>query len=732
MIAIDFEFRYPAEKCMGLISCSVALPGEEPITWWLWEDPAAKAALCGWLLAHREHVFIGYSIQQAEARCFAALGLNPNDFKWRDLMLEWRWLRNGDDRYSYGHVISESGFPMVTVPPVARTGKKASQEEIAEAAAENAEYLSDVEAQLSNELEGAKVGMQQAGWSLLDCQFFFEAIDFTGYRRAAETKKRVRDGMIIGRTPEQIVEAKDDILAYNADDVADLIDLADRLTDAMIEVASEEHVCFEKGDQRWGNPDVEGIQLDMGDWAARLAKYGNRGIPLHRGRLEKMLEVVPKLRSEEQFRWNREFPDSPLYRMGLSESVLAMRKLPAKQSPFIAGEFTKDSGMLQRLIGSFADTAGIKDWPKTRTGDYDTSKKVIDRYASGENLMKQYQRHQGFLSALRAFSADKQGNVEAMDYIGSDTRQRVDFGPYGTQTARNAAKAKSFCFLGPHWLRVLVDPEPGKVVIDLDFSAEETFIAAAVAGDENLFKTYSAADIYIAFAQLCGMYPSDLPVPTEDERAEEWFKPHKKTRNISKTLFLSQQFGAGAKSIAATLRVTLNDPGITDEDGQGYVESYREAYPELYAFSCELKRIYKPREGKGSPIMLQDGWRMGIDNPSALSAGNLPVQGLGSVILREACKRLDAAGFTVIATLHDAVTLYEPENGCEERAALAAKIMREAADYVLGRKGLRVGHPEIVRHGELWLHSEKAQEAWKKIGQYFASTTNQGEHDAQR
>ena len=110
---------------------------------------------------------------------------------------------------------------------------------------------------------------------------------------------------------------------------------------------------------------------------------------------------------------------------------------------------------------------------------------------------------------------------------------------------------------------------------------------------------------------------------------------------------------------------------------------------------------------------------MGIDNPSVLSAGNLPIQGLGSVILREACKRLDAAGFNVIATLHDAVTLYEPEDGCEERAAQAALIMREAADHVLGRKGLRVGHPEIIRHGELWLHSERAHEAWKKIGPHF-------------
>lgn len=719
MIAVDYEFRYPSEKHMGIISCSVALPGEDPITWWLWDDPVAQESHRQWLLAHKDHVFVGYSVQQAEARCFAALGLDPNGFKWRDLMLEWRWLRNGDDRYAYGHVISESGFPLVTVPPVARTGKKASQEELNEAAAENAEYLADVEDQLADALQGAQVGMQQAGWSLLDCQFFFEAIDFSGYKKAAETKKRVRDGMIIGRTPEQIVEARDEILAYNADDVADLLDLADRITEAMAEAASEEHVCCEKGEQTWGNPVVEQIQWDIGDWAARLAKYGNRGIPLHRGRLERMLEVVPQLRQEEQHRWNREYPDTPLYRVGLSENVLSMRKMAAKQSPYVSGDYTRDAGMVQEFIKAFADVAGIKDWPKTRTGDFDTSKKVIDRYASGENPMKQYQRHQGFLSALRAFSADKQGNVEAMGYIGADSFQRPDFGPYGTQTARNAAKAKSLCFLGPHWLRVLVDPEPGKVVIDLDYAAEETFIAAAVSGDENLFKTYDASDIYIQFAQLCGMYPQDLPIPNEDQRAEEWFKPYKKTRNVAKTLFLSQQFGAGAKSIAATLRVTLNDPTITDEDGMDYVERYREAYPELYELSCELKRLYKPREGKGNPIMLQDGWRMGIDNPSVLSAGNLPIQGLGSVILREACKRLDAAGFNVIATLHDAITLYEPEDGCEERASQAARIMREAADHVLGRKGLRVGHPEIIRHGELWLHSERAHEAWKKIGPHF-------------
>jgi len=461
---------------------------------------------------------------------------------------------------------------------------------------------------------------------------------------------------------------------------------------------------------------VQAIQLGMGAWAARLAKYAHRGIPLHMGRVHRLLEVVPQLQLQEKLDWNKEHIDVPLYRVGLGESILEKRKNPLKDTPYRNPELTMDGRFLEALIENYKETSGLENYPKTRTGKPDTSKKVIDRYAAGENILKQYQRHQGMLSALKTYAKNKAGEVEALGYIGSDGHQRPDFGPYGTQSARNAAKAKSLCFLGPHWLRVLVDPEPGYAIVELDYGSQEFFIAAAESNDKNLKEAYKSNDVYVFYAQLTGMYPADLPIPTEEQREEEWFRPWKKVRSTAKTIVLSIQYGAGFKAVAAAVRDATKNPDVTDEDGREWVNGFNSSYPDYSRFVKDTRDTYQ----RGSGLMLPSGWRMGKDNMSALSASNLPVQGGGAVILQRACKFCDDAGLVIVATLHDAITFYCREEEAEEVARKGAELMKQASFEILGVEGMKVGHPEIIQHGELWLHSERAKMAWEKLKAHFA------------
>ena len=721
LVGIDFEYKRPSEPDMGLISCALVIEGGQEEVFWLWGGSDTQKLINRLNGLKTDGIFVGYSIQQAEARCFCALGLDPNDFKWRDLMLEWKWLRNGDNRYSYGKVIV-NGFPRETFPPIARVGKKASKEEEATAKAENDSYLEDLKAYMDDDSD-VELGLNEAGWTMLDCTYFFGVIGFREYSSALATKKEIRDKIIVQGTEQDITDNKEDILRYNVDDISEILELASEITKAMEEVGQDEHVQFLNGDYEFRTLDaidIYMVQLEMGDWAARLAKYAHRGLPIHRERLNRLLEVVPKLQREAIYEWNREHSETPLYRIGLSAKMLEQRKQPAKQSPYLKDNWTKDAEMVENLIDSFCEQSGLEAYPRTKSGKPDTSKKVIDRYASGENLLKQYQRHQGHLSALKTYSANKQGKVEALDYIGSDDKQRPDFGPYGTQTARNGAKAKSLCFLGPHWLRVLVDPEPNMCVIDCDISSEEVFIAGSISADDNLKRAYLSNDVYMYYAQLTGMYPKDLPIPTEDQRSEEWFKPYKKVRNISKTLNLSMQFGAGAKAVAAAVRDATKDSTVTDEMGTEWVQDYKDTYADYTDMVNDIRSYYTgKKDGTKYGLILPDGWRMGTDNPSPLSAGNLPIQGLGSVILRKACKMLDDAGIIVIATLHDAVTVYCKEEEAEQVAEKTVEIMKLAAKEVLGEEGMKVGHPEIVKHGELWLHSERSVTHWDKLKEHF-------------
>jgi hypothetical protein len=713
LAAIDFEYKHPAEPGMGLISCSIHTAGDGTESFWLWDGTDVAFLLETIQTLHSTgYTFVGYSIQQAEARCVATLGLDPNTLKWRDPLLEWKWLRNGDSRYSYGRIVRNGGASF-TVPPARRVGKKASQEELDQARQENDEYLAD----LREEFDGMDLAIQEVGWSLLDCCYFFEVLDLQGYREAEATKKRIRDGIIITGTDADIAAHREEILAYNAADVADLLDLAEQVTEAMNSVGDEPHCLPNQGVMEygtWSPAEIARIQLSIGDWAARLAKYGHRGLPLNRARLERLLKVVPRLTAEIRDSWVKQHSLTPLYRVGLSESILTAKTQPLKASPYIKGEITKDDALMENLIDAYCVGAGLEKYPRTRTGKPDTSKKVIARYASGENLLKAYERHQGNLSALRTFT-ERDGKVEALDYIGSDFRQRPDYGPYGTQTARNAAKAKSYCFLGAHWLRTLVEPDPGMALVELDFSSQEFFIAGVQGDDLNMQQAYQSADIYMFFAQQTGMYPADLPIPTEEQRSEEWFRPYKQVRNIAKTLTLSMQFGAGPKSVAAAVRDATHDLSITDEQGEAWVADYIAAYADYNSWVQNLREIYQ----SGTPLALPGGWRMGRDNPSVISASNLPVQGVGSVILQEACRLMDQAGLVVIATLHDAITIQCQEVDINKTGTMASNLMRQAASNILGIPGMKVGMAEIIRNGEVWLHSERAKTVWNQLKQYF-------------
>lgn len=713
LVAIDFEYNQSGEEHMGLISCALKPEGHPIETFWL-HDGSDNAKLVARIGQLSDATFVGYYIDWAEGRCFCALGIDPRSVKWRDCFLEWRWLRNHDNRYIYGKVI-KNNFLIHTFAPRTRVGKRASQLELEEAAADNAEYLAELQAETDE-----MVGTEASEMTLLDAMVFFDVLDLDGYRIAEEQKKRVRDEIIVKR-PELVAENRSQILDYNSDDIVDLLTLANKLTAEMVEVGGELHWFVDKGvtELREFTPkDIHAIQLRFGHWAVQLSTYSATGLPINQVRLERLLEVTPILTEKTVHDWNRQHPDTPMYRIGQPAHILAGCKQPKDKSPYIKYKVTKDDTMIEGIIEEFCRTSGLENYPRTRTGKPDTNKKTIERFATGENLLKHYERHEGQLSTLKTFKKDSNGKVEALKFIGSDFVQRPHHNPCGTQTCRNGAKAKSYCFLGPGWLRVIVDPRPGTCIVELDYSNQEFWIAAVQSDCDAMRQAYFSNCIYMYYAQKVGLYPKDLPIPTEEQRGEDWFKPYKRIRSMAKSLTLSIQYGAGYKSVSAAIRDGLKDPKFTDEMGRDMVDDFNATYPEYADWVQTLRSGY--REGGG--IALSNGWRIGKDNPSVISASNVPVQGTGSCILMEACRLMDEAGLTLCGTLHDAVSLLCREEDVEAIATQASDIMKQAAFNVLGTWGMKVGIPEIIRHGGLWIHSEKAEKGWERVRDSFNGT----------
>ena len=720
--SIDFEFSKPSNPDMGLVCAALSVDGGEIEKYWLL-DGSDNQKLHDRLidLAENDASFSAYAVQLAEGRCFLALGLDPRRFRWHDLYSEWKWLRNGDNRYLYGDVIvTENGkdpYVAVSIPPEVKITKRMTREE-----EQSAKLLNDAACKMKADKTGKRVVNNQSGEALLDCEYFLGVIDESTVLADKAVKNDVRNFIIAGQDLES---RKQEILDYCASDIKLLYELDLKIGDHMAKVMDEPHINVQLGKVRTDFKANKYFTLDelreeIGSWAARNAMYAMRGIPLNAGRLEAVKKAGPLIRVEEQLRWNELHPEYPLYRIGKSAKALSLLKTMRKKSPYLDMEVTEDYDL-------FADAAmriskaGKFRWKKTPAGAFAKDSDYLKELDDG-GLIHDIRKHKDSIKALKSISPEDDGAYKIDRFIGCDFKQRPNFNPYGTKTGRNAPSATSFIFLMPKWMRLLVNPRKGRYICDLDAHSEEVAIAAALYNDENKREVYRSADVYMKYAQLAGAYPKDKPILTEDEReSEKWFKEEGWTqvRKIYKGGFLGMQFGMGGASLERRVRLSLPEEK-RDEIFEGWGDSFVDSYRSL--FSNETECVTKVRQAYSNQkkgVMLQDGWRLGPDDPNILSVSNFPVQGTGSVILRRCCELCDAEGIQIYATLHDAISFTGKLENMEREIDTARECFRRAAEDILGENLMVIGNPEIIKHDENWIHDPSVPGTWNSMAEKY-------------
>lgn len=720
--SIDFEFHCPSNPDMGLVCAALSVDGGKIEKYWLLDGSDSQKLHDRLIdLAENDASFSAYAVQLAEGRCFRALGLDPRRFKWHDLYSEWKWLRNGDNRYLYGDVIvTENGkdpYVAVSVPPEVKITKRMTREE-----EQSAKLLNDAACKMKADKTGKRVVNNQSGESLLDCEYFLGVIDEATVLADKAVKNDVRNFIIAGKDLES---RKQEILDYCASDIKLLYELDLKIGEHMSKVMDEPHINVQLGKVRTDFKASRYFTLDelreeIGSWAARNAMYAMRGIPLNRGRLEAVKKAGPLIRVEEQLRWNELHPEYPLYRIGKSAKALSLLKTMRKKSPYLDMEVTEDSDL-------FADAAmriskaGKFQWKKTPAGAFAKDSDYLKELDDG-GLIHDIRKHKDSIKALKSISPEDDGSYKIDRFIGCDFKQRPNFNPYGTKTGRNAASATSFLFLMPKWMRLLVNPREGRYICDLDAHSEEVAIAAALYNDENKREVYRSADVYMKYAQLAGAYPKDKPILTEDQReSEKWFKEEGWTqvRKIYKGGFLGMQFGMGGASLERRVRLSLPEEKrdeIFDGWGDNFVDSYRSLFSNETECVTKVRHAYSNQK-KG--IMLQDGWRLGPDDPNILAVGNFPVQGTGAVILRRCCELCDAEGIQIYATLHDAISFTGKLENMEREIDTARECFRRAAEDILGENLMVIGNPEIIRHDENWIHDPSVPGTWNSMAEKY-------------
>jgi DNA polymerase family A len=449
---IDFEFNNIVHENVNLVCCSVKEEGQPVVNFWLHKDPKAQKALALYLKQFTH--FIAYSAI-AEARSFLSLGLNPLDFQWIDLFLEYRCLTNHNDSLQWGEQLVEGIVKRVSKP------KPKWERE-----------------------EGDDSNSFKATHSLAEATF-----KLTGKVRDTEHKTKMRD-LIISAPDLFNEDEKNSIMAYCAEDVEFLPEIQDAVMEQ-----------YSKLDENLDDTLLFSEMVERGRYAAHTAIMENRGYPINYEKTKNFSDSVSLILYDCQRDINKQFPQMKPFKWDKANGRFKWDQKITRD--WISRRYTKDQWRLT-------------DGGKSGNKDYSLSLEAFERFFDfdhdypRDNFGAQMVRYLKLKQSIYGFAVSPDKKKKTFwDFVGPDKMVRPYTNIYGSQSSRSQPSSTGFMFLKPAWMRALVEPPPGKLMAGIDYGSEEFFISALVAGDQNMIDSYLSGDVYLAFAKLAGMVPPE-------------------------------------------------------------------------------------------------------------------------------------------------------------------------------------------------------------------------------
>jgi len=465
-IGLDFEFFDSNEAPMKVIAAVLSLSqGTYKYTFLKSEDLFIFKKT---LEVYKDtHIFLAYAAG-AECRALLSLGVDPLQFKWVDLYAEFIMLCNSNNTYCYGDYISNSNDLRTSFP----INPNLTEEE--------------KEQDTIDHMESPK-NLINAVYKLL------------GIRLDKEEKTVMRD-LILSKDLDMITSRMDEILDYCASDTKYLRELDIAILRAL---------------EKEGITNVRDDQLDRGRYSVCTGICEHRGLPIDFRLLNKIIEKTPEILNIHKEEVNGYFsyfvPDyqrPPITRK--NGSVFHYKLQPAH----------KDTNAYQVYIESLK----LENFPQTKTGKYKSDKDTLEEWGYWQGLEALW-KYNKMESSLKWFN--KENGDGFFERVGSDQNVRPFYGIFGTQTGRNAAKAKTFPLAMSSWLRAIISPPDMYAILAADFSQQEVYVAAILSGDQNLLQAYLSGDVYLAFAKQANMVPDTATKQT-----------HKTERDLCKATVL--------------------------------------------------------------------------------------------------------------------------------------------------------------------------------------------------
>jgi len=436
-----------------------------------------------------------------------------------------------------------------------------------------------------------------------------------------EHKDQMRNVCIYGDA-QDLARHRIDITKYCNSDIKYLRPMLNK-------IMSEVNLYFLQRDYKPTKDDM----LYRGNCGARTAYIQAMGYPLDIEATKNFAASVKPMLKDLCKDINSQF-DKPFFKWNKRDDRYSMHLAVIKE--WITESEYKDKWMRTEPTKTKPNgdySLKLDAWEKFFTYSHDYPRDFLP--AQVLRYLKTRRSLNGFLP--KSINAKSQETI--FDSIGRDDRCRAYLNPYGSQSARFQPKATSFIPLKAAWLRSLILPKKGKAIASIDYSSQEFLISAYLSKDEKMIEAYRSGDVYLYFAKLAGA------VPWDGEKSD-----YKEMRDLFKATTLGISYSMGPDALAKKLTM---DTGrrVEVKEAKALIKKFEVAFPDYARYVDTVRYTYAV---KGYWV-LADGWLMFGDNDNKRSVSNLPVQGMGSCILRKAIELCQDRGLNVIYPLHDAL-----------------------------------------------------------------------------
>lgn len=407
----------------------------------------------------------------------------------------------------------------------------------------------------------------------------------------------------------------------------------------------------------------------FGFLAAFFAKSEWQGIPLNRERVEALCSNAKEALVIEQTRFNEAYPGT-------------FRKERNK--------LVKDTGKCREYaLECYKGPDGHGVVPYTAKHNVSLAKKDTKPFSKriDKNFLGDYYRYSKVSQSLNSFTKPNREKNHLGMYVKSKGVIRPSFGLLRAVTGRCGMKPSTgFVYTMPKFVRGLVDPPEGWVLLEFDYASQEIGVQAYITHDTVKADMYEHPQYGKYYCDIAHSFWPDF-VSKEDRRYK-----------TAKQMALMTEYGCGAEKLASCA-------GVPYRLAEKFIVHMRKLFPVYWKY---VDRLIVRIVDRHKRAWFPDGFGVTASKDARPTTfGNFPFQGTGAYILRRICVELYKADIRLVAPIHDAVVVMCRESYMAETSKTVRKIMEDASLKATGTL-IKVGDPEVTYHGLVNCHSEMA------------------------